>query len=169
MSQSPPFPALGESCVDQPSLHRGSAVQQVVSALTILPEDMFQGSGQQFHTIGESPHHFLPLAARLTYAVSPGVEYWTDPSNPTEGFITWQLDGQPTVRLGAAALGPDTDPKLGSGVGQRLIPEEPMVRSPYLSTLATANVLAYQSIVLNLGLSRECARRYLSMYAPPGS
>src|ERR1700683_2875607 len=33
---------------------RGSVVQQAVSSLTQLPVDMFQGSGQQFHTLGES-------------------------------------------------------------------------------------------------------------------
>jgi hypothetical protein len=75
---------------------------------------MFQGSGQQF----------TPL----------GFEYWANPSNPDEGFITWQTNGQQTVRLGAAAMGPDQGTG-GSGVGRRLIPEEPM------------------SIVLNLGIS----------------
>jgi len=54
---------------------------------------------------------------------------------PAGGFITWQSAGQQTVRLGAAAVGPDTDPVVGTGVGQRLIPVEPM------------------SIVLNLGIS----------------
>jgi hypothetical protein len=43
------------------------------------------------------------------------------------------VDGKETTRMGATAVGPDqaTD---GSGVGQRLIPEEPMVRlyKPYL-------------------------------------
>jgi beta-glucan synthesis-associated protein KRE6 len=48
----------------------------------------------------------------------PGFEYWTDPNNPTEGFITWQSDGQQTARLGATAVWPDTDPTVGSGVDQ---------------------------------------------------
>lgn len=56
-----------------------------------------------------------------------GFEYYSDPSDPTGGFITWQVDGSPSVRMGAAAVGPDTDPTVGSGVGQRLIPVEPMV------------------------------------------
>ena len=59
--------------------------------------------------------------------MSTGFEYWTDPNNPTEGFITWQSDRQQTARLGATAVGPDQDPAVGSGVGQRLIPQEPMV------------------------------------------
>lgn len=83
--------------------------QQAVSALTNLPDDMFQGSGANFKTLG--------------------FEYWANPKNRGEGFITWQTDGKPSVRMGASAMGPDqgTD---GSQVSQRLIPEEPMVRSP---------------------------------------
>ena len=38
------------------------------------------------------------------------------------------MDGQPTVRMGAGAVGPDQGAD-GSGVDQRLIPEEPMVMS----------------------------------------
>ena len=39
----------------------------------------------------------------------------------------WQTDRQQMARLGMMATGPDTDPTVGSGVGQRLIPKEPMV------------------------------------------
>jgi hypothetical protein len=46
------------------------------------------------------------------------------------------VNGNPTHRVGAAAVGPDQG-SSGSGVGQRLIPEEPM------------------SIALNLAISRE--------------
>lgn len=60
-----------------------------------------------------------------------GFEYWTDPDHPEEGFITWQSDGQPSYRMGAAAVGPDTGPD-GAQVGQRRIPEEPMVRTSVL-------------------------------------
>lgn len=78
---------------------------------------MFQGSGAVFTTLG--------------------FEYWANPDNRDEGFITWQVDGKPTVRMGASAMGPDqgTD---GSQVSQRIVPEEPM------------------SIILNLGISRAC-------------
>ena len=69
---------------------------------------MFQGSGQVFHSVG--------------------FEYWANPDDPSEGFITWMSNGQPTYRLGAAAVGPDMGIN-GSMVGQRRIPEEPMVRS----------------------------------------
>ncbi|KAI0055424.1 beta-glucan synthesis-associated, partial [Artomyces pyxidatus] len=97
-----------------PNNYKGSAVQQAVSGITTLPADIFTGSGKQFYTFG--------------------FEYNAVPSNPSEGYITWQMAGQPTVRLGGSAVGPDTGPD-GSGVGQRLIPEEPM------------------SIILNLGIS----------------
>lgn len=92
----------------------GSAVQQAVSALTITPSDIFEQSGGNFAIFG--------------------FEYWANPSNPSEGFITWASNGQQSARLGATAVGPDQGPG-GSGVGQRLIPEEPM------------------SLVLNLGIS----------------
>ncbi|KAI0365988.1 beta-glucan synthesis-associated [Pilatotrama ljubarskyi] len=100
----------------RPNTYKGSAIQQAVSALTTLPDDMFQGSGAVFKTLG--------------------FEYWANPKNRGEGFITWQTDGKPTVRMGAAAMGPDQGPD-GSQVSQRLIPEEPM------------------SIVLNLGISKN--------------
>jgi len=100
-----------------PNTYHGSAVQQAVSALAPLPADMFQGAPNK----------------RL---VTMGFEYWTDPSNPSEGFITWMADGQQTYRMGASAVGPDQGPD-GTGIGQRLIPEEPM------------------SIILNLGISQN--------------
>lgn len=92
----------------------GSAVQQAVSALTVLPDDIFQESGAQFTTFG--------------------FEYWSDPSDPSDGYIAWQTAGVQSARVGAAALGPDPLPG-GTGVSQRLISVEPM------------------SIILNLGIS----------------
>ena len=58
-----------------------------------------------------------------------GFEYWADPDNPEDGFITWQTNGAPSYRLGAKSMGPDMGTN-GSMVGQRRIPEEPMVRHP---------------------------------------
>ncbi|KAF7352482.1 hypothetical protein MVEN_01213100 [Mycena venus] len=98
------------------NLYKGSAVQQAVSALSNVPETGFQGSGKQM----------------ITY----GFEYWSDPKDPGSGFITWQVNGSTTARVGAGAVGPDQGDG-GSGVGQRLIPVEPM------------------SIVLNLGISNN--------------
>lgn len=74
-----------------------------------------------------------------------GFEYWSDPNNRNDGFITWQADGQKTYQIWAPAVAADqgTD---GTGVGQRLIPEEPM------------------SIVLNLGISRTCLFLVFPLY-----
>ncbi|KAJ7437784.1 beta-glucan synthesis-associated [Mycena galericulata] len=102
--------------ITRPNTYKGSAVQQAVSALTAVPGDGFQGSGKQM----------------ITY----GFEYWGDPTQPGTGFVTWQVDGNPSVRMGAGAVGPDQGDG-GSGVGQRLIPVEPM------------------SIILNLGISHN--------------
>ncbi|KAF8625530.1 hypothetical protein AX15_005334 [Amanita polypyramis BW_CC] len=98
----------------RPNPYHGSALQQAVSSLATLPSDMFQGSGQVFRTVG--------------------FEYWADPSNRQDGFVTWQVDGSPTYRMGVSAVGPDAGTN-GSQIGQRIIPEEPM------------------SIILNLGIS----------------
>lgn len=77
-----------------------------MSCLTNVPDNMFEGSGQTFTKFG--------------------FEYWAEPSAPEQGFITWMVDGTPSYRLGADAMGPDQGSD-GSGVGRRLIPEEPMV------------------------------------------
>ncbi|KAI6157069.1 glycoside hydrolase family 16 protein [Pisolithus tinctorius] len=98
--------------------YHGSPMQQTVSALTELPSDVYVGSGNQF----------------ITFERILGFEYWSNPENSSDGYIIWQTGGQPTARLGAAALGPDLGLN-GTQVGQRLISLEPM------------------SIVLNLGLS----------------
>jgi len=76
-----------------------------------------------------------------------GFEYWSDPNDRSAGSVTWQVDGQRSHRVLAAAVAPDqgTD---GSGVGQRLIPEEPM------------------SIVLNLGMSRTSFFLFFSFLPP---
>jgi hypothetical protein len=59
--------------------------------------------------------------------VHAGFEYWSNPQNPSEGYVHWVANGQQSHRVGAGAVGPDQG-EDGSGVGQRLIPEEPMVR-----------------------------------------
>jgi len=66
---------------------------------------MFQGNGDNFKTLG--------------------FEYWSDPNNRQNGFINWQVDGQRTSSLYAPAVEPDQGTG-GSGVDQRLIPEEPI-------------------------------------------
>ncbi|KAF6743434.1 beta-glucan synthesis-associated protein-domain-containing protein [Ephemerocybe angulata] len=93
---------------------KGSAVQQSVSGVTTVPDDMFQGSGAKF--------------------TSFGFEYYGHPQHRDDGYVMWQVDGKPTHRVGAGAVGAD----MGAGgamIGRRLIPEEPM------------------ALVLNLGMS----------------
>ena len=77
-----------------------------MSSLTNVPDDMFEGSGQVFTPFG--------------------FEYWAEPSAPENGFITWMVNGKPSHRVGAEAMGPDQGLD-GTGVGRRIIPEEPMV------------------------------------------
>ncbi|KAH8827236.1 beta-glucan synthesis-associated [Flagelloscypha sp. PMI_526] len=93
--------------------YKGSAIQQAVSSVSKVADDGFQGSG----------------ARKVVY----GFEYWANPSNRDEGFISWLSDGVQDTRMGAKAMAADV--AGGSGVSARLIPEEPM------------------SIVLNCGLS----------------
>jgi len=108
--------------------YRGSAVQQSISSLTRVPNDMFQGSGRNFKVFG--------------------FEYWSDPNDPTSGYVEWVVDGSPSHRMGAAAIGPDPENKGGSGIGQRLVPLEPM------------------SIILNLGISRMSFPRRFDLTVP---
>jgi hypothetical protein len=105
--------------------------QQAISTLTQTPSDMFQGNGDNFKTLGKS-FLFLTFSHLIN---KTGFEYWSDPNNRQNGYINWQVDGRQTSSLYAPAVGPDQDTG-GSGVGQRLIPEEPM------------------AIILNLGISR---------------
>jgi len=94
-----------DTSISRPNTYRGSAVQQAVSGLTQLPADIFEGSGQAFHTFG--------------------FEYFANPKSRSDGYIIWQMDGKQTIRMGANAVGPDQGSD-GSGVSARLIAEEPM-------------------------------------------
>ncbi|KAF9256973.1 beta-glucan synthesis-associated [Marasmius fiardii PR-910] len=108
-----------DSAVTVPNGWPGSPLQQAVSALTQVPL---------------AGHQHSPNKRYVTY----GFEYWANPNNRDEGFITWQVDGKPTVKQLPIAMGPDKGPG-GMGAGQRLIPEEPM------------------SIIINLGISNGWA------------
>ena len=52
-----------------------------------------------------------------------GVEWWSNPDNRDEGYITWYLDGKETWRITAETVGGDSSIDMGP----RLISEEPMV------------------------------------------
>lgn len=93
--------------ITQANTYRGSVVQQAISQLTHVPDDNFQGSGAVFHKYG--------------------FEYYSDPKDASQGYVSWTQDGQMTGRIGASAFGPDPLPD-GTGVDQRLVSVEPMVR-----------------------------------------
>lgn len=50
-----------------------------------------------------------------------GFEYWVYPGAATDGFIAWQVGGRPSVRVGAAAVGPDIGTAVQLEQGRLLI------------------------------------------------
>ncbi|KAI3607332.1 glycoside hydrolase family 16 protein [Moniliophthora roreri] len=100
--------------ITYPNSYVGSPLQQAVSGLTKVPDDGFE----------------IPGGRYVTY----GFEYWANPNNRDEGFITWQVDGKASTQMRPGTMGPDKGVG-GSLVDQRIIPEEPM------------------AIIMNLGIS----------------
>ncbi|KAF8666653.1 Beta-glucan synthesis-associated protein (SKN1) [Rhizoctonia solani] len=82
--------------------YRGSAVQQAVSGLTTLPEDIYQLSQGNFQTFG--------------------FEYYGNKNKRSDGYITWLANGKKSLSMTAAAVGPDAMAEISS----RPIAEEPM-------------------------------------------
>ncbi|KAJ7366627.1 glycoside hydrolase family 16 protein [Mycena albidolilacea] len=80
--------------------YRGSQTQQAVSALTYIPSSVYSDQDYGIY----------------------GLEYWSDPDNRDDGYITWFASDTESWSLKAGAVGPDT----GAEIGPRLIPEEPM-------------------------------------------
>jgi hypothetical protein len=102
---------ISDSLLIVPSGYHGSAIQQAISGLTRVPSDMLQGLVQP----GQ------PKACKIF-----GFEYWSDLNDPGSGYIQWTVDGKPSYKMEASAVGPDPEAQGGSDVGQRLIPVEPM-------------------------------------------
>ncbi|KAF8194222.1 beta-glucan synthesis-associated protein [Pholiota molesta] len=82
------------------NLYQGGTYQEAISVQTYI-DDQFYG-----------PNGFAPYA----------YEYWSDPKNRDDGYITWYSNGQKTYTITSATVGPNSE----SQVSQRLIPEEPM-------------------------------------------
>ncbi|KAH8107387.1 glycoside hydrolase family 16 protein [Phellopilus nigrolimitatus] len=78
----------------------GTALQQAVSAVSLVDNSKYNGSGY------------------ATY----GFEYWSDMANRDDGYVTWYSQGQTSWKITSASIGPDST----SEVSQRLIAEEPM-------------------------------------------
>jgi hypothetical protein len=53
-----------------------------------------------------------------------GVEFWGNKKDRGNAYVTWFSEGKETWTITSDSVGPDTE----TGVGQRLITEEPMVR-----------------------------------------
>lgn len=87
--------------VTQLNYYTGGHYQQAVSAVTYIDSTNYNDTG---------------------YGVY-GYEWWSNPRNRDEGYITWYSEGKPSWTVRPAAIGPDT----GSEIGPRLIPEEPLV------------------------------------------
>lgn len=82
--------------------YKGGVWQQAASSLTYLNPRHYTGAQGEYGTYG--------------------FEYW--PSRGDDGYITWNVNGEKTWTVTTASVGPNEI----SQVGQRLIPEEPMVR-----------------------------------------
>ncbi|KAF8908962.1 glycoside hydrolase family 16 protein [Gymnopilus junonius] len=89
--------------------YKGGPFQQAMSAVTYIDNDLYGGNS------------FAPY----------GFEWWSDPKNRDDGYITWFSNGQKTWTATSASIGPDTTAQIS----QRLISEEP------------------QYIIFNLGLA----------------
>ncbi|ESK91106.1 glycoside hydrolase family 16 protein [Moniliophthora roreri MCA 2997] len=105
IDNSPQFYQIYNRSITDPNPYTGSPLQQAVSSQTVVPDDGFD----------------IPGGRYVTY----GFEYWADPNDRDNGFITWQLDGKQTVTMRPGSVGPDKGPE-GTQIDQRIIPEEPM-------------------------------------------
>jgi hypothetical protein len=38
-----------------------------------------------------------------------GFEYWSDPNDPGSGYDQWSVDGKPSYKMEASAVGPDPE------------------------------------------------------------
>ena len=81
--------------------YKGGEFQQAVSTLTYIDSENYNNSG------------YAPY----------GVEWWSNPDQRSEGYMTWFSNGQQTWTMTADAIGPDTVAQIGP----RLVSEEPMV------------------------------------------
>lgn len=91
--------------------YQGGPFQEAISVETYI-EDQFYGGNA-----------YAPYA----------YEYWSDPNNRDDGYITWYSNGQQTWTMTSATIGPNSQ----SQVSQRLISEEPMVYASRIGFMCT--------------------------------
>ncbi|EIM86744.1 glycoside hydrolase family 16 protein [Stereum hirsutum FP-91666 SS1] len=101
-------PIYDES-ITQFNSYKGGQFQQALSAVTYIDASFYNDNAY-------SPYSF---------------EWWSNPSQRDEGYITWSVNDQKTWTVTAASLAGDTETEISS----RIIPEEPM------------------SIILNFGMA----------------
>ena len=90
-----------DSSITKFNSYKGAQYQQAVSAVTDINNSNYNDQGYS----------------------TQGFEWWSDPNNRQDGYITWFADGQPSWKMTAATIGPDANTEIS----QRLVPEEPMV------------------------------------------
>lgn len=106
----------------------GGSLQQAVSAVTDINSSVYNDQEYGIY----------------------GYEWYSNPSNRDEGFITWYSSGEEAWKITAASLGPDSE----TDISQRIIPEEPMVRICYLKHVY-ALLMPVQFVIMNFGMSRK--------------
>lgn len=90
-----------DTSISEWNTYQGGKYQQAVSAVTYIDSENYNDNKY------------------ATY----GYEWWSDPSHRDQGYITWYSQGAKAWTMYPSAIGPDPVTQ----VGQRLIPEEPMV------------------------------------------
>jgi hypothetical protein len=96
-----PAITIQDSSNTQLNSYKGAVYQQAVSAVTYI-------SAEDYNDVGYAPYAF---------------EWWSDPNNRNDGYVTWYSGGQTSWTATAASVGPNPITE----VSQRLIAEEPMV------------------------------------------
>lgn len=121
-----PAATIYNSSITAYNTYMGGQYQQAVSAVTDVGSNYYND------------------VAYTTY----GYEWWSDPSNRDQGYITWYAEGQQTWKMTPDAVGPDSTARISG----RLIPEEPMVGLSHLCPSAHADRSTVHDSELRHGL-----------------
>lgn len=101
---STPATTIYDDTITKFNGYKGGSFQQALSALTYID----------------------PSGYNDTSYATYGYEWWSDPQNRDDGYITWLSNGTASWKVTAASIAADDTVQISD----RLIPEEPMVRSP---------------------------------------